>query len=290
MQDTVTAAVVVGADTQTAAVVVGADTQTAAVVTGTTTQTAAVTSFVDTSVVGFTRVASTATSAFAQAATAAQASAASAQAAFNAVNSKPWYERGTKAGREFQEHQANVDARRAEREKDALRERLGPEGVARYNALRDERYEFGQDWMVKAKAEDRYGTGAPRESRDNQTGEVITPTDRSYESLQSDLDLVNEDINKLLGLPPGTMKNTLPKLARGGIVGAGRPYMVGERGPETFIPSSSGSILPNGLTAEAIGEAVARALQRVPLSIPQNAVTDSILRATPQRQALRGWT
>ena len=66
--------------------------------------------------------------------------------------------------------------------------------------------------------------------------------------------------------------------------------MVGERGPETFVPSSSGSILPNGLTAEAIGEAVARALQRVPLSIPQNAVTDSILRATPQRQALRGWT
>ena len=76
----------------------------------------------------------------------------------------------------------------------------------------------------------------------------------------------------------------------GGPVSAGRPYMVGERGPETFVPSSSGSILPNGLTAEAIGEAVARALHRVPLSVPQSAVTDSVLRATPVRQALRGWS
>jgi hypothetical protein len=34
--------------------------------------------------------------------------------------------------------------------------------------------------------------------------------------------------------------------AMGGPVTAGQPYMVGERGPELFVPSSGGSIVPNG--------------------------------------------
>ena len=34
--------------------------------------------------------------------------------------------------------------------------------------------------------------------------------------------------------------------AMGGPVTAGSPYVVGERGPELFVPSSSGSIVPNG--------------------------------------------
>ena len=33
--------------------------------------------------------------------------------------------------------------------------------------------------------------------------------------------------------------------ALGGAVGAGRPYMVGERGPELFVPSRAGTIVPN---------------------------------------------
>jgi len=33
--------------------------------------------------------------------------------------------------------------------------------------------------------------------------------------------------------------------ALGGAVGAGRPYMVGERGPELFIPGAKGNIVPN---------------------------------------------
>ena len=36
------------------------------------------------------------------------------------------------------------------------------------------------------------------------------------------------------------------KRALGGAVGAGRPYMVGERGPELFIPGAQGNIVPNG--------------------------------------------
>ena len=34
----------------------------------------------------------------------------------------------------------------------------------------------------------------------------------------------------------------LPGFAQGGAVGKGRPVMVGERGPELFIPNSSGQI------------------------------------------------
>ena len=39
----------------------------------------------------------------------------------------------------------------------------------------------------------------------------------------------------------------LPPLPRalGGAVGAGRPYMVGERGPELFVPGAQGNIVPN---------------------------------------------
>lgn len=36
--------------------------------------------------------------------------------------------------------------------------------------------------------------------------------------------------------------------AAGGPVTGGRPYLVGERGPELFVPSASGSIVPNGAT------------------------------------------
>lgn len=50
-------------------------------------------------------------------------------------------------------------------------------------------------------------------------------------------DAIFADINKALGLEPRAV---------GGPVTAGRAYMVGERGPEMFVPSSSGSIVPNG--------------------------------------------
>lgn len=42
----------------------------------------------------------------------------------------------------------------------------------------------------------------------------------------------------LLGLIPG--------LANGGSATAGRPYVVGERGPELFVPNRSGTVVPNG--------------------------------------------
>lgn len=60
-----------------------------------------------------------------------------------------------------------------------------------------------------------------------------------------------------LGLSPGQMIGSMPTSvsnlpwlpparASGGPVEGGRPYMVGERGPELYVPERSGSIVPNG--------------------------------------------
>lgn len=53
------------------------------------------------------------------------------------------------------------------------------------------------------------------------------------------------------GMPKGQLPATPPPLpplpgkALGGAVGAGQPYMVGERGPELFVPGAKGNIVPN---------------------------------------------
>ena len=90
------------------------------------------------------------------------------------------------------------------------------------------------------------------------------------------------------GVPGGGIT---PGRALGGPVAAGQAYLVGERGPEMFVPAQSGAILPHGLTAEAIGAAVAAALQRAPVvaTVGLDAVTDATLLHGPRRQALRGY-
>lgn len=44
----------------------------------------------------------------------------------------------------------------------------------------------------------------------------------------------------------GSFGFAIPGLADGGPVRAGRPYIVGEEGPELFVPNASGKIVPNG--------------------------------------------
>ena len=91
----------------------------------------------------------------------------------------------------------------------------------------------------------------------------------------------------LTGMP--SIPSSVPGRAAGP-VSAGRPYMVGEAGPEMFIPGQSGSITPNGglPSAAEIGAAVVAALHRVPLVVPQNPVTDALYRNGP-RAALKGY-
>jgi hypothetical protein len=63
----------------------------------------------------------------------------------------------------------------------------------------------------------------------------------------------------------------LPEGARamGGPVSRGRSYLVGERGPETFVPSSSGTIVPNGQTGMSV--TINATIQESQLSDPSAA-------------------
>ena len=64
-------------------------------------------------------------------------------------------------------------------------------------------------------------------------------------------DLVRSKIMSLLktafggGQEGGFFSRIFGKKAAGGNVMSNRPYMVGERGPELMVPSSSGRIIPN---------------------------------------------
>jgi hypothetical protein len=76
----------------------------------------------------------------------------------------------------------------------------------------------------------------------------------------------------LLGAPTGgvgkffkgTLENMLPSgRARGGPVFSNTPYIVGERGPELFMPNRSGSIVPNG---QLMGKGAAMGAQAINLN------------------------
>jgi hypothetical protein len=60
------------------------------------------------------------------------------------------------------------------------------------------------------------------------------------------LNLLISGYNIVNNLKPGSKDLAkIPKLAQGGMVSANKPYIVGEVGPELFVPSSSGRIVPN---------------------------------------------
>ncbi|MET3713548.1 hypothetical protein ABIC65_004280 [Sphingomonas trueperi] len=72
----------------------------------------------------------------------------------------------------------------------------------------------------------------------------------------------------------------LPGRATGGPVSPGRPYWVGERGPELFVPTSAGQVAPTG------GQSGGRDVR---VSIAVNAAADAAPRALAQssRQVAR---
>ena len=53
----------------------------------------------------------------------------------------------------------------------------------------------------------------------------------------------------------GAIKSAFGFRAMGGPVNSGSPYVVGEKGPELFVPRSSGSIVPNGAMGSSGGSA-----------------------------------
>ena len=60
------------------------------------------------------------------------------------------------------------------------------------------------------------------------------------------VNLLIKGYNIVNNLKPGSKDlQEIPMLANGGLVGANNPYIVGERGPELFVPSGNGRIVPN---------------------------------------------
>lgn len=68
----------------------------------------------------------------------------------------------------------------------------------------------------------------------------------------------------------------IPGRASGGPVAAGRPYMVGERGAELFVPAQAGRIVPNQALAGARGGGVT-VLQTVQASFRGAVVTERLI-------------
>ena len=67
-----------------------------------------------------------------------------------------------------------------------------------------------------------------------------------------EVDIHGENVTQVLG--SGDLydpANSVFARANGGAVGAGRPYLVGERGPELFVPGAQGNIVPNNAMGSA---------------------------------------
>lgn len=73
----------------------------------------------------------------------------------------------------------------------------------------------------------------------------------------------------------------LPGRATGGPVSPGRGYIVGERGPEIFVPTSSGRI-DNGLTGAGLGRDVRVAIQ---LATPRGTAAPTAMRRSSRQIA-----
>jgi lambda family phage tail tape measure protein len=62
---------------------------------------------------------------------------------------------------------------------------------------------------------------------------------------------------------------SIPGLAEGGPAKAGKPYLIGEKGPELFVPQTSGTVIPNNkLSGNNVGE--------VSAPITNNYITNNI--------------
>ena len=80
---------------------------------------------------------------------------------------------------------------------------------------------------------------------------IITPYKIAFRAIAS---LWNNTVGRLEVNIPGFMGfggvsfgvPDIPMLAKGGPAMGGRPYIVGEQGPELFVPRTSGTVVPNG--------------------------------------------
>ncbi|WP_242122880.1 tail tape measure protein [Sphingobium sp. Sx8-8] len=74
-------------------------------------------------------------------------------------------------------------------------------------------------------------------------------------ALRAGISSIGGDGAGLIGLAASALG--LPGRATGGPVTPGRAYVVGERGPEVFVPTASGQVVPNGGGARDVRVSIA---------------------------------
>ena len=67
---------------------------------------------------------------------------------------------------------------------------------------------------------------------------------------------------------------SLPGLAEGGPAKPGKPYIVGEKGPELFVPKSAGTVIPNKEAVPMANKGVATGAVNAPIT--NNYITNNI--------------
>lgn len=75
---------------------------------------------------------------------------------------------------------------------------------------------------------------------------LIEPIERVIRAFDRVREAASKAFAKASSVLSGAVPSQIPGRAEGGPVMAGRPYIVGEEGPELFVPRSSGAIVPNG--------------------------------------------
>lgn len=96
---------------------------------------------------------------------------------------------------------------------------------------------------------------------------------------------VTRSINEVVTrISSGTTSGGIPGRAMGGPVSSGRPYIVGEVGPELFVPSSSGNITPNS----ALGGSVINLTVHAGMGADGTQVGEQIVSALRQYQRRNG--
>jgi hypothetical protein len=119
-------------------------------------------------------------------------------------------------------------------------------------------------------------------------------------ALQLGIDLVNAIVDgirsvggrigsALTSLLPGSgllsgLSGFVPGLAAGGPVSAGSPYIVGETGPELFVPTGSGTIMSNNRLSGLAGGGTVN----VTVNMPAGSNGDDVVRALQDYVRRRG--
>ena len=127
-----------------------------------------------------------------------------------------------------------------------------------WKQLREELKDVGEEGEDTAQTlTDRFRDAA--QSLEHSLSNAIFNAKNDLKSLADFANTVAEQIGSALishYITGPLMESIIPEKAAGGPVHAGRPYLVGERGPELFSPGSSGTITPNNQLALAGGPPV----------------------------------